>query len=75
MLFRCGAAIEQGEVGIAAVARMVVDAQVHMARILRHAVVFAKQLYAGNIHSHHRFGLKLSFEHVRIGERILPLRH
>ena len=35
-----------------------------------HAVVFAKQLYTGNIHSHHRFGLKLSFEHVRIGERI-----
>ena len=67
---RCGAAIEQGEVGIAAVACVVVDAQVYMARELRHTVVFSKQLHAGDIHRYHRLRLKLTFEHMCVGKRI-----
>ncbi len=49
-------AVQQGKIGVAAVARVVVDAQVHMACILGHAVVLAKQLDAGHIHSHHGLG-------------------
>ena len=47
-LCRCGRiAVQQGEIRIAAVARVVVDAEIDVTGILRHAVVFAKELHAG----------------------------
>ena len=70
-LCRCGRiAVQQGEIRIAAVARMVVDAEIDMAGILRHAVVFAKELHAGNIHGHNGLGLKLAPERHRCGKAV-----
>ena len=63
-----GAAVQQRELGVAAVSCMVVDAQVHMARVLGNAVALAKQLDAGNIHSHHDLRLKFALEQAGVGK-------
>mgnify|MGYP000335096069 CR=1 FL=1 len=49
--FRCrsGTGIQKGKIGIAVVACVVVDAQVYMACVLRHTVIFAKQLQTGHV--------------------------
>ena len=62
--FRCrsGTGIQKGKIGIAVVACVVVDAQVHMACVLRHTVIFAKQLQTGHIHRDHSAGLELALE-------------
>ena len=62
--------VQQGEIGIAAVARVVVDAKVDVAGVLGHAVVLAKQLDAGYVHRHHRLGLKLALEQPGVGEGV-----
>ena len=53
---RGGAGVQQRFVGIAAVAGMVVDAQVHMGRVFLHIVAVAEQLDAGHVHRHHETG-------------------
>ena len=63
-------AVQQGKVGIAAVARVVVDAQIDMAAVAGHAVALAKQLQPGHVHGNHRFRLELALEQVRIGKGI-----
>ena len=70
-LCRCGRiAVQQGEIRIAAVARVVVDAEIDVAGILRHTVVFTKELHAGNIHGHNGLGLKLAPERHRCGKAV-----
>ena len=49
---------------------MVVDAEIDVAGILRHTVVFAKELHAGNIHSHNGLGLKLAPERHRCSKAV-----
>ena len=62
--FRCrsGTGIQKGKIGIAVVACVVVDAQVYMACVLRHTVIFAKQLQTGHVHRNHGAGLELALE-------------
>ena len=70
-LCRCGRiAVQQGEIRIAAVARVVVDAEIDVAGILRHTVVFAKELHTGNIHGHNGLGLKLAPERHRCSKAV-----
>ena len=63
---RGGAGIQQGFIGIAAVAGMVVNAKVGMGGILRHIVIFAKKLDAGNIHRHHKCRVKAAVKPAQL---------
>ena len=70
-LCRCRCrAVQQGEIGIAAVARMVVDAEIDVAAELRHPVVLAEELEACHVHGHDDLGFELALVQTRVGKRI-----
>ena len=63
-------AVQQGEIRIAAVARVMVDAEIDVAAELRHPVVLAEELEACHVHGHDDLGLELAFVQTRVGKRI-----
>ena len=67
---RSGMAVQQGIFRVAAVARVVVDAEIHMAGELRHPVVFAKELDACHVHRHDDLRLEFALVQAGVGKRI-----
>ncbi len=49
---------------------MVVDAEIDVAGILGHAVVFAEELHAGNVHGHDGLRLEAAPEQHRRGKAV-----